>query len=101
MSTPRFSHETLERFIILLGESLFRTYSLGDNPAREMERLKVLITERHDELTAADIQELLRLTDIFGQFRRREAGIPTTSLDDIRVEYLTNENDEEPQSRSV
>ena len=96
MSTPQFSHETLERFVILLGESLFRTYSLGENTDREIERLKLLITDRHDELSPDDIRQLLRLTDIFEQFRRREAGIPDTRLDDIRARYLTNENDQEP-----
>ena len=101
MSTPRFNHEALERFIILLGESLFRTYSLGESTDREMERLKVLITDRHNELTPDDMQELLRITDIYEQFRRRKAGMPDTRLDDIRATYLTNENDQGPQTRSV
>ena len=100
MSTPQFSHEALERFIILLGESLFRTYSLGESTDREIERLKLLITDRHrhDEITPDDIQQLLRLTDVFEKFRRREAGIPDTRLDDIRARYLTNENDQGLQS---
>ena len=101
MSTPRFSHAALERFIILLGESLFRTYSLGESTNREIERLKLLITNRHNELTSGDIQQLLRLTDIYEQFRGREAGIPDRRLDDIRAMYLTNENDQGPQTRSV
>ena len=101
MSTPRFNHEALERFIILLGESLFRTYSLGESTDREIEHLKLLITNRHNELTPGDIQQLLRLTDIYEQFRRREAGIPDTRLDDTRATYLTNEKDQDPQTRSV
>ena len=101
MSTPKFNHETLERFIILLGESLFRTYSLGDNPAREMERLKLSITDRHDELTPNDVQQLLRLASIFGQFRRREGEISEASVDDLRATYLTNEIDQNPWTRSV
>ena len=90
MSTPQFSHEALERFIILLGESLFRTYSLGESTDREIERLKLLITDRHrhDEISPDDLQQLLRLTDIFEKFRRREAGMPGTRLDDIRATYL-------------
>ena len=100
MSTPQFSHEALERFIILLSESLFRTYSLGESTDREIERLKLLITDRHrhDEITPDDLQQLLRLTDVFEKFRRREAGIPDTRLDDIRARYLTNENDQGLQS---
>ena len=100
MSTPQFSHEALERFIIFLGESLFRTYSLGESTDREIERLKLFITDRHrhDEITPDDIQQLLRLTDVFEKFRRREAGIPDTRLDDIRARYLTNENDQGLQS---
>ena len=101
MSTPLFNHEALERFIILLGDSLFRTYSLGESVEREIERLKLLISDRHNELTPGDIQQLLRLTDIYEQFRRREIGIPDTRLDDIRATYLTNENDQDPRTRSI
>ena len=101
MSTPQFSHEALERFIILLGESLFRTYSLGESTDREIDRLKLLITELHDEISPDDVKQLLRLTGIFEKFRRREAGMPDTRLDDIRARYLTNESDQEPKSRSV
>ena len=98
MSTPKFNHETLERFIILLGESLFRTYSLGESTDREIERLQLLISSRHNELSPGDIQQLLRLKDIYEQFRRREAGMPETRLDDIRAKYVTNEDAQDFQS---
>ena len=96
MSTPRISHEALERFIILLGESLFRTYSLGESTDREIERLKLVIADRNDEITSDDIQHLLRLANIYEDFRRQKTGVPDTRLDDIRARYLGNENDQEP-----
>ena len=66
-----------------------------------MERLKLAIAEKYDELPPDDVQQLLRLADTFGQFRRREGEISEASLDYIRATFLTNENVQDPQSRSA